>query len=138
MYATSIRAVITHLFTIHGKITPQQVKVREQSVYGMHYDITQPVDVVFNTIEDLADLAEHANSPMSAQQQIDLAYVIFARQPILQHDLRLWNRRPPADLTWANMLVHFREAQADLSALLPSGDVYHQQAPHQPPPLLHI
>jgi hypothetical protein len=72
--ATSIRAVVTHLFATHGKITPQQVKATEQSVYGMHYDITQPVDVVFNTIEDLADLAEHANSPMSEQQQMSMEY----------------------------------------------------------------
>jgi hypothetical protein len=49
----------------------------------MHYDITQPVDTLFNTIEDLADLAEHATSPMSAQQQIDMAYLIFAGEPIL-------------------------------------------------------
>jgi hypothetical protein len=76
-YATSIRAVVAHLFTTHGTIMPQQVKAKEQAIFGMHYDISQPVDVVFNSIEDLADLAEHANSPMSAQQQIDLAYAIF-------------------------------------------------------------
>jgi hypothetical protein len=132
-YATIIRAVVTHLFATHGKITPQQVKATEQSVYGMHYDITQPVDVVFTTIKkDLADLAEHANSPsMSEQQQIDMAYVILARQPILQHDVRLWHRRPLAERTWANMLAHFREAQADLRALPTVGEVYPQQPPHQ-------
>jgi hypothetical protein len=130
-YTTSIRAVMTHLFTTHGKITPQQVKTREQAVCAMHYDITQPVDVVFNTIEDLADLAEHSNSPMTAQQQIDLAYVILARQPILQHDVRLWHRRPTAERIWDNMLVHFREAQSDLSSLPTAGDLYHQQPPHQ-------
>jgi hypothetical protein len=130
-YSSSIRAVVTHLFTTHGKITPQQVKAKEQEAYAMHYDISQPVDTVFNAIDDLSDLAEHANSPMSAQQQIDLAYVIFARQSILQHDLRLWNRLPLVDRTWANMLEHFRDAQADLSALPTTADVYHQQPPHQ-------
>jgi heptaprenylglyceryl phosphate synthase len=108
-YATSIRAVVTHLFATHGKITPpQQVKATEQSIYGMHYDITQPVDIVFNTIEDLADLAEHANSPMSEQQQIDMAYVILARQPILQHNVRLWHRRLLAERTWVNMEARAR------------------------------
>jgi hypothetical protein len=130
-YATSIRAVVTHLFTTHGTITPQQVKAKEQAVFNMHYDISQPVDIVFNSIEDLADLPEHANSPMSAQQQIDLAYVIFARQPILQQDMRSWHRSPVADCTWANMLAHFRDAQADLSSLPTAADAYHQQPPHQ-------
>lgn len=130
-YSTDLRAVLLHLFTTYGKITPQQVKAKEMATYNMHYDISQPVDTVFNTIDDLVDLAEHAQSPMTTQQMIDMAYVIFARQPILQQDLRLWNRLPLVERTWANMLTHFREAQSDLSALPSAGDIFHQQPPHQ-------
>lgn len=130
-YSTDIRAVLLHLFSTHGRITPQQVKAKEMSTFNMHYDISQPVDTVFNTIDDLADLAEHARSPMTPQQMMDLAYVIFARQPILQQDLRLWNRRPLVDRTWAAMLDHFRDAQSDLSSLPNAGDVFHQQPAHQ-------
>ena len=130
-YSTDIRAVLLHLFTTHGKITPQQVKAKEMSTFNMHYDISQPVDTVFNTIDDLADLAEHARSPMTPQQMIDMAYVIFARQPILQQDLHLWNRRPLVEQTWATMLDHFRDAQSDLSSLPNAGDVFHQQSTHQ-------
>ena len=54
---------------------------------------------------------------MSPRQMIDLAYVIFAKQPILQQDLRLWNRKPIAKRTWANMMTHLRNAQTDLSSL---------------------
>ena len=130
-YSTDIRAVLMHLFATHGKITPQQVKAKEMSTFNMHYDISLPVDTVFNAIDDLADLAEHALSPMSPQQMIDIAYVIFARHPILQQDLRLWNRRPFAERTWANMLEHFRDAQSDLSSRPTAGDVFHQQPSHQ-------
>jgi hypothetical protein len=77
-YSSSISALSTHLFTTYGQITPQQVKSKEMELYNMHYDISQPVDTVFNCIDDLSDLAEHASSPMTAQQMIDLAYVIFA------------------------------------------------------------
>ena len=130
-YSTDVRAVLLHLFSTYGKITPQQVKAKETSTFNMHYDISQPVDTVFNTIDDLTDLAEHANSPMTSQQMMDMAYVICTRQPILQHDLRLWNRRPPPERTWANMLEHFRDAQSDLSSLPTAGDVFHQQPHHQ-------
>ena len=131
-YSTDLWAVLRHLFATHGKITPQQVKAKEMSTYHMHYDISQPVDTVFNTSDDLTDLAEHALSPMTPQQMINMAYVIFAPQPILQQDLRLWNRRPPvAERTWANMLDHFRDAQSDLSSLPNAGGVFHQQPPHQ-------
>ena len=71
----------------------------------MSYDISMPVDTVFNAIDDLSDLSENGGSTMTTRQMIDLAYVIFAKLPILQHDLRLWNRRPLTDKTWANMLV---------------------------------
>ena len=61
-----------HLFATYGKITPQQVKNKEMELYNFPFDISQPVDVLFNAIEDLADLADHANSPMTPQQMIDL------------------------------------------------------------------
>ena len=130
-YSASISALLLHLFNTYGKITPQHVKMKEQELYNMHFDISQPVDTVFCLIEDLCELADHSNSPMSTQQMIDLAFVIFAKQPILQHDLRLWTRRPDGDRTWPNMMLHFREAQADLSSLPTAGDIYHQQPAHQ-------
>jgi hypothetical protein len=130
-YSANIRALLEHLFTTYGRIMPQQVKSKEMELCNMHYDISQPVNTVFNCIDDLADLADHARSPMSAQQMIDLAYVIFAKQPILQQDLRLWNRKPIADRTWVNMMTHLCDAQTDLSSLPSAGDIYHQQPAHQ-------
>jgi hypothetical protein len=118
--------VITHLFATHGKITPQQIRAKENTIYNMAFDISQPVDTVFNAIEDLSELADHANSSLTPQQMMDLAYVIFAKHPILQQDLRTWNRTPLIERTWANMLIHFREAQNDLSSLPTAADMFHQ------------
>jgi hypothetical protein len=125
-YSSDIRAVLLHLFATHGKVTPQQIKTKELNIYNMSFDISQPVDTVFNVIEDLSDLAENGGSPMTPSQMMNLAFVIFSKQPILQHDLRLWNRRLPIDKTWDNMLTHFRDAQSDLGALPNVGDLFHQ------------
>jgi hypothetical protein len=125
-YSSDIRAVLLHLFATHGKVTPQQIKTKELNVYNMSFDISQPVDTVFNVIEDLSDLAENGGSTMTASQMMNLAFVIFSKQPILQHDLRLWNRRPLLEKTWDNMLTHFRDAQSDLGALPNAGDMFHQ------------
>ncbi len=115
-HAGDIRAMLVHLFSTHGKVTPQQVKAKEMEIYNMHHDISQPVDTVFNSIDDLSDLADHATAPapMTEQQMIDLACVIFAKQPILQADIRLWNRRPAAERTYVNFTQHLRDAQTDL------------------------
>jgi hypothetical protein len=130
-HSGSIRAVVLHLFSTYGKITPQQVKAKEMELHQMHCDISQPVDTVFNSIDDPSDVSENANSPMTEQQMVDLAYVIFAKQSILQPDLHLWNRRPVAERTHANLTQHLRDAQADLSSLPAAGDVHHQQPAHQ-------
>jgi hypothetical protein len=130
-HSGSIRAVVLHLFSTHGKITPQQVKAKEMELHQMHYDISQPVDTVSNSIDDPSDVSENANSPMTEQQMVDLACVIFAKQSILQPDLRLWNRRPVAERTYANLTQHLRDAQTDLSSLPTAGNVCHQQPAHQ-------
>jgi hypothetical protein len=125
-YATNLRDVLSHLFAIHGRITPQQIRDKRNSIDNMAFDISMPVDTVFNAIDDLADLAEHANSALSHQQMIDLAYVIFAKHSILKQDLRDWNRMPTIHRTWTNMITHFREAQHDLAFLPTAGDMYQQ------------
>jgi hypothetical protein len=130
-HSGSIRAVVLHLFSACGKITPQQVKAKEMELCQMHCDISQPVDTVFNSIDDLSDVSENANSPMTEQQMVDLACVIFAKQSILQPDLRLWNPRPVAKRRHANLTQHLRDAQTDLSSLPTAGDVCHQPPAHQ-------
>ena len=125
-YAANLRAVLVHLFATNGKITPQQVKAKELTIYNMPFDISQPVDFVFNAIDNLSKLAEHANSALTPQQMMDLAYVIFAKHSILQHDLRAWNRKPLIERTYEAMLTHFHDAQADLCALPTAGNIFHQ------------
>ena len=129
-YTGSIEAILLHLFTTYGKITPIQVQAKEQSTANMEYSIVMPVDVVFDAIEDLSDLAEHGMSPITSQKQIDMAYLILAKEPLLRQDLLTWNRRPAADKTWTNMMTHFRDAQCDLNSLPTAGEVYHQTAHH--------
>jgi hypothetical protein len=97
----------------------------------MHCDISQPVDTVFNSIDDPSDVSENANSPMTEQQMVDLAHVIFAKQSILQPDLRLWNRCPVAKHMHANLTQHLRDTQTDLSSLPTAGDICHQPPAHQ-------
>ena len=129
-YADNIRALLQHLFDTYGKVTPQQVMSKEQDLLAMHYDLSHPVDIIFNAIEEYSELADHANQPLTAMQLINLAYVIFAKQPILLQDLRDWNRMPAPDRTWTNMKTHLRTAQDDLNALPNASALYHQQVPY--------
>ena len=94
-------------------------------LYNMHFNISQPVDMVFNAIKDLVELSDQANSP-TTENQIDLDYVIFVQQPILQQDLCIWNKQIPIECTWVDMIAHFHDAQSDLNAHPTAGNIYHQ------------
>jgi hypothetical protein len=125
-YTDGVTAIMEHLYATHGRINPQLVISKEQALCNMGYSITMPVDDVFDAIEDLEELAEHAKSPLSTEHKLDLAYTLFMKEPILHHDMCIWSRKPAADKTWANMLTHLRDAHQDLATLPTAGDVFHQ------------
>ena len=93
-------------------------------LYNLPFDLSLPVDYIFNAIDDLIELADQASMPMTNDQAVNLAYIIFARQPILLQDLRAWHKKPAAKKTWPNMKVHLREAQDDLSSLPVAGSMH--------------
>jgi hypothetical protein len=76
----SVRAVLQQSFHTCSKVTPQQIKAKEMELHHKNYNISQPVDTVFNCIENLSDLADRAmsSSPMTDQQMIELACVVFS------------------------------------------------------------
>ena len=93
-------------------------------LYNLPFDLSLPVNYIFNAIDDLIELADQASMPMTNDQAVNLAYMIFARQPILLQDLRAWHKKPAAEKTWPNMKVHLREAQDDLSSLPVAGSMH--------------
>jgi len=125
-YAANLRDVLTHLYDTYGTITPHQVWAKETAIRNMVFDLSMPIDSVFNAIDDLADLAEHAHSAWSHQQMMDLAYMVLVQQPSLQYDLRLWTDTPTINRTWPTMLKHFRAAQKSLSSHPTAGNMFHQ------------
>jgi hypothetical protein len=51
--STSICAPL--LFSADGKIAPQQAKAKEMELHDMHFDVSQLVDTVFSSINDLSE-----------------------------------------------------------------------------------
>jgi hypothetical protein len=90
------------------------VKAQEVSIFTMTYTIATPVDTVFNAIDDLIDMADHGNVPMTTGQMVDLAYFVLSKEHSFQQDIRAWNRLPSIEKTWPAMQHHFREAQAEI------------------------
>ena len=72
------------------------------------YNISYPIDNTFNTVKDLCEIAEFANNPYSATQQVHIGYLIISKHLIFRSDLCKWMRKLVHDKTWINFIDHFR------------------------------
>ena len=60
------------------------------------------------------DLANAAGSPYSAQQIINLAYILLNKTGKFTTGIREWNRIPQAQRTWDAFQLHFSQAHREL------------------------
>ena len=60
---TEIRTLILHLFWVYGKITPQQLRAKQEAVEQVEYQIQEVISIIFDAIEDLAEIGELAGRP---------------------------------------------------------------------------
>lgn len=113
-YATTIRELIQYLFTTFGRITPTELDQHADKVKKMNYNLSMPIDSIFNDIEELSEYADAAETPYTQQQLIDLGYLIISKTNAFSQDIRAWLRRPRAEHTWQNFKEHFRTAYQEL------------------------
>ena len=80
----------------------------------MIYDPDQPIDIIFNSIDDLVEYERLAEAELTQNQTISLALVILNRQLIFKDDILAWKRTNQAYKTWKNFKHDFREAHLEL------------------------
>lgn len=57
-----------HFFNIYGKIKPEYLLERKHEVETFTFNLSEPVDTIWNKVEGLAELAELANRPFTEQK----------------------------------------------------------------------
>ena len=77
-------------------------------------DPAQPIDVIFNSIDDLVEYARAAEAELTQSQTINLALVILNRQRIFKDDIQEWKRTNHSYKTWYNFKHDFRKARLEL------------------------
>ena len=117
MINESIVDIITFLISTYGQITDAEMFHREQALTSMTYDAMQPVDVVFNSVDKFAGLAELQQSPLDDKRKIQFAYVIFQRSRAYLDSLKKWNERPAVQKTYDRMKIFIREERKALEAV---------------------
>ena len=97
-----IRAILLYLFRVYGKIKPEYLQERKAEVENLTFTLSDPIDTIFNQIEDLAELGELSARPFSDTQLTDFTFIIANKNRAFREDIRTWIRKTAVDQTFAN------------------------------------
>ena len=99
-----VPTILEDLHNNYGRITPQQLDNKTTTVKTMIYDPAQPIDIIFNSIDDLVEYARGAEVGLTQSQSINIVLVILNKQLIFKYDIRTWKRTTHTYKT----LIHFK------------------------------
>ena len=114
MINETLPRIIKYLCDTYGKVSDAEMLNREQNLSSMVYDTTQPVDVIFNNIDEHADLADIQDMPMTDRRKMQVAYVILQRSQAFLDSLKKWNARATPTKSYDNMKDFFRAEYSSL------------------------
>ena len=117
------------LMSMYGKLNPKHFMTAENALEAFQYYIKLPVDIVFDSIDDLSELAEVAYQLMTELQKNSIAFIIFQNTGKFKSDLKNWLRKPNVDQTWSDMKIYFRHALQDIRNVddIPVSETFDQE-----------
>ena len=91
------RDMLSYLFQIYGKITPQALEANNK-VFRTDWDPNTPFEMLIDQIENCQEFAQDGNQPYSDQQILTQAYNLVYKTGLFFEDCKLWlkNHQPNA------------------------------------------
>ena len=74
------------------------------------YDATEPIETLYNQIEQAVDIAEAGQQPYTNAQILTRAYTLILQTGLLDDACSDWDDKPTTQKTWAEFKVHFAKA----------------------------
>jgi hypothetical protein len=105
--------IIAHLQTVYGRVSPQMLNTHDTALRNMVYNTQEPIDVVFNAVEDFVDYAFMGDQELTVKQTIAKAYLILNKTRRFKNNITDWNRLAEANKTWIAFKEHFRRAHQE-------------------------
>ena len=87
-FPADIRLLDIHLFDTCGRINEKELQTKYDKTTKLAYNVSEPINDIFNSVEDLCEISELAYCPYSARQQVNIGYLILSRKPIFRSDVR--------------------------------------------------
>jgi len=102
----TVRQVFRHLYNTYGNISELDLVENEEKMKKA-WNQEEPIEVLFNQIEEAVEYAQHGNAPFTNAQVLNIAFVLMAQAKIFKDACKEWRRKPPNDKTWPNFKNHF-------------------------------
>ena len=93
-FPADIRLLKTHLFDTYCRINENELQTKYDETTKLTYNVSDRIDDIFNSVEDLCKIAELEKCPYLARQQVNIGYLIVSKQPIFWSNVRRWVRKP--------------------------------------------
>ena len=77
-----IRILKILMFDTYGRINENEIQTKYDETTKLAYNVSDPIDNIFNSVKDLCEIEELENFLYSARQQVNIGYLILSRQPI--------------------------------------------------------
>ena len=111
---TPIPIIFDTLLRQYGKVPTEHLLDEEQKLRDKVFDISEPLVVMFNEIDDLLELSAAANQAYTPSQIVNLGIQLIKNTHDFEKGLDNWYDRPIVEHTWANFQEHFTRAQQNL------------------------
>ena len=97
--AVSTMQLLTHLYDNYGQITDLDLDENERNM-KKKYDPDQPIDVLFHQIKTAEEYTTTGNSPFTARQTVNTAFLLIFATGAYEDECKNWKRRTLANCSY--------------------------------------
>jgi uncharacterized protein YukE len=105
--------LLTHLLTYYAMIAPAELTQNYERL-NAPYDHNQPIETLFQQIQDARAFAVAGGQPYGAAMIINVAYTLVFNTGFFRDAYRAWQSRAIAGKTWAQFKLDFATADREL------------------------
>jgi hypothetical protein len=104
--------ILTHLLTYYAMIAPTELTQNYERL-NTPYDPNQPIETLFQQIQDARAFAVAGGQPYGAAMIINVAYTLVFNTGLYPDACRAWQSRAVATKTWAQFKIDFSTAHRE-------------------------
>ena len=101
--------ILQHLYDNYGQISQMDLDDNATRMKNP-YDVTTPIENLFEQIDDSVEYADNANTPFTTEQILATAYLLIFQTGQLERACEEWDAKATVDRSWVNFKTHFRTA----------------------------